>query len=321
MRLTLAVVMAVVGLSALFLAIVPGARMGDLPDLAGIDLGADLSTWLNARESFDDIVDGAEARVEWAGDEGTPTQWGIVYLHGFSGTSEEIRPVPERVAEALGANVFYTRFTGHGRDGADMALASAEAWARDTSEAVAVGQRIASRVLVIGTSTGGTMAAIAAADRATADAVDAVVMISPNFGPQNPMTPLLTWPAASVPLIAGETRGFDPENELHARYWTEAYPTIATIPMQAAVDRAKQAELENIVAPALFIYSPDDKVVRPAATKNAIDAWGGPVEVMTVAAGEGVDPSNHVLAGDILSPTMTDPVVQRILTWVRSLPE
>ena len=36
--------------------------------------------------------------------------------------------------------------------------------------------------------------------------------------------------------------------------------------------------------------------------------------------GPEADPSNHVIAGDILSPSLTGPVTERILGWIDTLP-
>src|SRR5690606_29873075 len=44
------------------------------------------------------------------------TPLSIVYVHGFSASKGEIRPVPDEVANSFGANIFYTRLTGHGQD-------------------------------------------------------------------------------------------------------------------------------------------------------------------------------------------------------------
>ena len=297
----------------------PGAAMHRLPSPDAIDIGANVSRHLERREArFDDIVEGTEKRVVWAAEPGTSTDWAVVYLHGFSASSEEIRPVPEDVAAALGANLFYTRFQGHGRDPEDMAAGSTAGWGRDVAEAIAVAERIGDRVLVISISTGATLAAIAAADPVTMGRIDAHVMISPNFGLRNRAAQMLTWPFARqwVPLLAGETRGFKPVNELHARYWTETYPTVATIPMQAAVVRARALDLSAAESPLLVIYSEEDEVVRPAAIRAEMAEWGGPVSVMEMSPGEGIDPMNHVLAGDILSPAATAEVVARILDWM-----
>lgn len=69
-------------------------------------LGEDLDAYLAASEAaFDDIIPGTEKRIVWAGEPGARTDTVILYLHGFSATSEEIRPVPDQVAANLGANL------------------------------------------------------------------------------------------------------------------------------------------------------------------------------------------------------------------------
>jgi hypothetical protein len=86
-----------------------GPRMpaDDFPAFDKTRLGADVDAYLSASEShFADIRPGAAKRVVWA-DPATKakTAFAIVYLHGFSASAEEIRPLPDRVAAALGANL------------------------------------------------------------------------------------------------------------------------------------------------------------------------------------------------------------------------
>lgn len=54
-------------------------------------------------------------------------------------------------------------------------------WIRDTAEALAVGRRLGDRVVVIATSTGGTLATNAAVNPAMSQNVVGYVLISPNF--------------------------------------------------------------------------------------------------------------------------------------------
>ena len=96
-----------------------------------------------------------------AGAAETKAPLSIVYLHGFSASSEEIRPVPDDVAAALGANLVHTRFKGHGRDGDAMAEGSVPTWMADAVEALAVARRVGKKVMIMSTSTGGTLAALA----------------------------------------------------------------------------------------------------------------------------------------------------------------
>lgn len=81
----------------------------------------DLDRYFAQQEAlFEDITSGVEKRVVWAGEPGAQTLYSVLYIQGFSATSEEIRPVPDKVAAALGANLVYTRLQGHGRFGSAM---------------------------------------------------------------------------------------------------------------------------------------------------------------------------------------------------------
>jgi len=65
----------------------------------------------------------------------------------------------------------------------------------------------------------------------------------------------------------------------------------------------------------LVLLSPDDKVVSPEATRQAYARISAPRKMMLEIEDAG-DPSNHVLAGDILSPAKTDQVAATIVDFV-----
>jgi alpha-beta hydrolase superfamily lysophospholipase len=267
------------------------------------------------------LRDGARKRVIWAGAARAVTPLAVVYLHGFSASAEEIRPVPDRVAEALEANLIYTRFKGHGRDGDAMAVARVQDWMEDTAEALAAGRAVGDEVLVIATSTGASMATAALAQPPMAKGVAGVVLVSPNFAIKNPVGPLLTWPAARIwlPVLAGERRSFEPINEGQAAHWTTEYPSAAVFPMAAIVKHAAELDHGQITTPALFYYSDDDGVVDAEATTRVAARWGGPVARSKPDLRPGDDPLAHVIAGDIMSPGNTDAAVAAMLDWVATL--
>ncbi|MEM6389023.1 MAG: alpha/beta fold hydrolase [Pseudomonadota bacterium] len=285
------------------------------------DIG-DPDAYLAAREAaFDDITPGTEARIVWAGESGATTDLVLVYLHGFSATSEEIRPVPDRVAEALGANLLYTRLTGHGRGGEALASASAGAWIDDAAEALAIASAIGERVVVIGTSTGATLAAVAATEPDLAPQIDAVAMISPNFELANPAGRILSWPGARIwaPWIAGPERAFETVNDGHERFWTTRYPTVSVLPMAALMQEVAARDVSGVNIPLMVIFSEDDRVISPPAARAFALRWGGEVEVSVQdLPAEGADPYAHVIAGDILSPAMTEPVTAELTDWIRA---
>ncbi|MCK0166509.1 alpha/beta hydrolase [Jannaschia sp. S6380] len=285
----------------------------------------DLDGWLADREGqVPDLDPEARKRILWAGAPGDVTDLAIVYLHGFSATSWELRPVPNMLGERLGANVYLTRLTGHGRTGAALARADAGDWVEDLAQAMAIGRAIGRRVVVIGTSTGGTLAGVLATDPDLVDAADGlagVVFVSPNFRVANPAARLLSWPLARhwLPLVAGRTRSFTPMNARHARHWTTEYPTRALLPMQALIDHADGLDWSAARSPALFLFAPEDTVVDHAATERVAAGWGPPAAVRRVAVPPGDDPDAHVIAGDILSPGGTQTLTPIIAEWIADL--
>lgn len=300
----------------------PREPVDDVVDFDPAGLPDDLDAYLAASEAgVDELVPGAEKRIVWADGAGERTEDVVVYLHGFSASAEEIRPVPDRVAGALGANLLFWRLSGHGRDGAAMAEPSAGDWIEDTAEALAVADRLGDRVTVISTSTGGTLSAIAAVHPALAGQIDRLVFVSPNFAIANPAARLVAWPGARLwaPVLAGADRQFTPVNAAHERFWTTSYPTVATVPLGALLRYTDTLDFSQAGQPALFVFSDEDRVVSPNATRRVAAAWGGPVSLAPQTVGPGDDPYAHVIAGDILSPGMTDGVVATILDWMAGL--
>ncbi|SOH95417.1 Esterase/lipase [Monaibacterium marinum] len=287
------------------------------------DLGDDIDLYLAASEAqFDDITPGTQKRIQWAGDVGARTTYSIVYIHGFSATSEEIRPVPDNVAQALGANLYYTRLTGHGRGGDAMAEATVPAWINDYAEAIAIGARLGERVIVMTTSTGGTIAALGAFDARIEQDLAGIIFVSPNFQVANPSAAILTLPLVRYwgPTVAGAERSFEAANPEHERFWTTRYPTLALLPMAASVQAAGLMPFSETTVPALFMFSDDDQVIDHSVTREVAAEWGGPVEIINPELSVDADPYAHVIAGDIVSPGMTAPVQQAMIRWIATLP-
>ncbi|MEM7677097.1 MAG: alpha/beta fold hydrolase, partial [Myxococcota bacterium] len=237
-----------------------------------------------------------EARITWGAEPGARTEYAFVYLHGFSASRRETAPVTADVARAFGANVFEARFTGHGRSGEALGRATAEDWLADTREALAVAQVLGKKVVVIGCSTGATLAMIVAAhDR---PAVSAYVLLSPNFGPKSAASGLLLWPWAErwVPLVAGSERSWEPEVPEQGKYWTTRYPVSALFPMMAVVQSARTVPLERVTEPVLVLHSEQDSVVDPLAVEAAFSRMSAAQPRRREAvSGPGND---HVIAGD-----------------------
>ncbi|MDO6965730.1 alpha/beta hydrolase [Rhizobium alvei] len=284
-------------------------------------IGSDLDAYLAEREQgYSDIKPGQAKSILWADPVARrKTPVALLYIHGFSASSGEIRPVPERVAQALGANLYFARLAGHGRSHSDaMGEATVNDWVNDLAEAVEIGHRLGDRVVVIATSTGASLVTWALADPQFADRIDAAVFISPNYGVKANGAFALTLPFARqiAHVLVGDRRGFEPANALQAALWTTDYPVEALLPMAEIVRLAAGAEVGKIRTPVLFLISPLDEVVDPVATKAIAARWSGPNEIAEI---DTQDPSHHVLAGDALSPSSNDRTVQLASDWFRKL--
>lgn len=306
---------------ALLVALGPRPRFEERwsePDLPETDLDA----WLAAEEArVTGVRAGDEKEIVWADpDTRGRTPFAIVYLHGFSADRHEIEPVVSELASAIGANAYFTRLAGHGRDSDAMAEASVEAWLDDTAEAVAIGRRIGERVLLVGTSTGGTLATWAAARPEAAPSLAGLVLISPNFQPKdrNSRALLYPWGGLLARVVVGPERCFTPENDAQERHWTTCYPTAALPPMMALVERVRTMDLSGIETPTLAFYDADDIVVDAAETDRVLDGMTG-TEPVRVRVPSTSDPARHVLAGNIVSPDSNEEVLAMMLAFAQRI--
>jgi alpha-beta hydrolase superfamily lysophospholipase len=293
-------------------ALVSAALAPELPDNIDVWL-ADNERQVTAQFA---LIPDTEKRVTWHGDPGARTPYAVVSLHGFSATRQETAPLAERVAESLGANLFETRLAGHGHTERPMHAVQAEDWLADTAEALAIGARLGESTVVIGTSTGGTLA-LAMSGHESAAAVSDIVLISPNLQPRDGKSAWLTRPAGPLlaRLVAGDTRSWAAHNEQQERYWSTSYPIDAAVEVMRLVDLLNSRLPIELEQNLLVLLSPHDTVVSPVATKKAYEKIDAPHKALVEIEDAG-DPSNHVLAGDILSPTSTDDVAALIVRFV-----
>ncbi len=304
-------------LTALFLV---GPRVAIDSQLHAVQLPADLDKYLaNSEARYPDITPGTEKTIIWAHADKRKTALTVIYLHGFSATRQETAPLSDEIAKQLGANLFYTRLSGHGRGGAAMSEASVNDWLQDSQQALQIGQQLGDRVLVIATSTGATLATWLATQPQSQNVL-AYVLISPNFSPKDRAAQVLTWPWAKyfAPLLIGPEHHWQPRNPAQARYWSHRFPTQALLPMMGLVDYVHGLPVESIKTPTLMIYAADDQVVSPDATVQMFARFGAtPKQLLALADTQ--DDSHHVLAGAILSPADTPRVEAAIMQFIQPL--
>jgi len=263
------------------------------------------------------LIPGTEKHIHWyQGRRDSRTPKAIVYLHGFSASRQELSPVPEEIADRIGANLFETRLKGHGRLAHALEDVSAEDWLKDAAEALAIGTEIGDRIVLMGTSTGATLA-LAMAGHPSFRPVTDLVLISPNFGPADGNAELLTWPGGRwlAYALVGRTRSWQSKNELQARYWSTSYPMDAAVEMMRLVQFVRASLPLGLDASLLVFYSPADQVVDTGAIISAFDRIESPRRRL-IAIPDSGDRSHHVLAGNILSPGNNEAMVDQVVEFL-----
>lgn len=303
--------------------IVFGPRVHIDINLRSFDLPTDLDEYLKTSEAqYDDILPNTEKTIIWADPKKKKkTPVSVIYLHGFSATRQETAPLSDIVARELGANLFYTRLTGHGRSSEAMGAATVNDWLNDTVEALEIGRRLGEKVLIISTSTGGTLSTWLSTLVEPEDIL-AHIMVSPNFLPNHPIAKTLTWPWMHLimPLFYGKTWRWWPGKLREGQYWTTSYPTRVVFQMMALVQCARKADVSKVATPLQVFLSKQDTIVIPEEAEKVYDRFGSPVK-QKIYIEDAEHSQQHVIAGDILSPTTTERIARMIVKFVNPLLE
>ena len=113
------------------------------------------------------------------------TEYAIVYLHGFLASQGEGLPLHRDIAREFGCNLYLSRLAEQGIDTVDQMInLTADEYWESAKQALAIGLRLGKKVILIGTSTGGTLALQLAA--AYPDSVAALILLSPNIAIHDP---------------------------------------------------------------------------------------------------------------------------------------
>lgn len=198
-----------------------------------------------------------QARILWYDSIPRITEYSLVYLHGFSGSYRDGYPVNVHVADTFGANIYLARWADHGLNPPESLdnFTPETAW-RSAKEALAIGRRIGKKVILMSTSTGGTLAFKLAAE--FPDSVYALINMSPNLKDDVPGTFLLNspWGMELAMLVSlGDSRELEHEEPEASQYWDTIYPARALVNLQALVSTVvKKETFDRVNCPVQTLY-------------------------------------------------------------------
>ena len=267
-------------------------------------------------ERFNNLRPNTEKKIIWADKSSIKTKISLVFIHGFSASRFELNPVIENVAKELGANIFFTRLTGHGQDGQSLADATLKDWIKDTDEAIKIGAILGDSIVLIGSSTGCSLIHTILEHQQN---ISSVIYVSPNFGTKSFRGQLLRIPGIKnlLPIIFGKEISFSSQNPDHKKCWTLSYPPVALLAIKDSVMAARKCNHSKIKVPILFWFSDEDKVVSAKATRRIMSKMGGNISTHNPPLSDEDDPSRHGILGDILSPSQTPNGVSKIVGWLK----
>ena len=256
-----------------------------LPTVPAIASG--LETYISQQEAQHQIKKDNEARIVWANDSlKQKTEYALVYLHGFSACQEEGNPVHRNLAKQFGCNLYLSRLSQHGIDTADALLnMTAENLWESAKQAYAIGKQLGNKVILVGTSTGGTLALQLAA---AYPEIAGLVLLSPNIAINDPNAWLLNdpWGLQIARLVKGSkfnTGGKDtPE---YKQYWNKEYRLEATVQLEEMLETTmNKATFESVKQPTLTLYyykdeEHQDPVVKVSAMKEMMSQLGTPADL------------------------------------------
>ncbi|MCM8571067.1 alpha/beta hydrolase [Gramella jeungdoensis] len=249
----------------LFAAIIIGYFSGPVPQEPDYseklpDLPSDLKkleSYIKQKEDSLPVREDNEARIIWAKEEAKVTEYSLVYLHGFAGSYRDGFPVNRKIADTLNANLFLSRWAGHGlKPPASLNKFSGEnAWV-SAKEALMIGEKLGNKVIIMSTSTGGTLALKLAATYP--EKVHALINLSPNLEDDVPGTFVLNspWGYEIANIISfGEKKKIEHEQEIAKHYWDTIYPSRALVDLQVLVESTMIPKTyKKVQCPVLTLY-------------------------------------------------------------------
>src|SRR5687767_13606952 len=139
-----------------------------------------LEQYVATREAQHKLKRDNEARIIWANDSAkTKTHYSMVYLHGFTASQAEGEPVHRDIARKFNCNLYLSRLAEHGIDTVDaMVNLTVDKYWESAKEALAIGKQLGDTVILIGCSTGGSLALKLAAEYPE---IHALILLSPNI--------------------------------------------------------------------------------------------------------------------------------------------
>ena len=240
-----------------------------------------LEQYIRNEEATHKLKPDNEARIIWHNDSSKAiTDYAVVYIHGFSASQEEGDPVHINFAKQFGCNLFLNRLADHGLDTSEALLTvTAERLWNSAKEAYAIGKQIGKKVIIMATSTGGTLALKLAAEYPE---IAGLILLSPNIAINDANAWLLNnhWGLQIARLVQGKYMHAKDTTSLYAKYWDPVYRMESAVQLEELLETTmKESTFSRVKQPTLVLYyfkdeDHQDPVVKVSAMKRMFAQLG-----------------------------------------------
>lgn len=272
-------------------------------DIPQVDVPLEtLNLFVNAVERHQsNLKPDNQARIIWADTSYQQTEYSLLYLHGFSASLEEGAAMAKHVASRYGMNVYLARLQAHGLSGEEAMLEfQADSVYFTALAALGMAKKLGKKVLIMSTSTGGTLSLKLAADHP--DEIGGLICYSPNVALYSATGDVFGWPwgLSIAKTVSGSDYNEFPADEYTQKYWTHKYRMEAVQQLLVLMNHTMLPETFAAVKAPVFMgyYYKDeekqDKVVSVPAMLEMYDQLGTDASMKRKVAFP--EAGDHVLA-------------------------
>lgn len=246
-----------------------------------------IEQYVRVKEAAYPVKKDNEGIILWGDSVHQPTEYVLLYLHGFTASRFEGYPVTHDFVREFKVNAYLPRLAAHGLMVDDPLLDMTPANLYNSAkEALMIAHQLGQKVVVMGTSTGCTLALMLAADYP--QLVDGLILYSPNIQIKNPLAPLLSgpWGIQITRAVHGGNYAVsaDSADSEECKYWYCRYRVEAQIYLQQLLDmRMNREEFGKVHQPVFLGYyyrdaRHQDQTIEVKAALRMFDQLGTPAD-------------------------------------------
>ncbi len=228
-------------------------------------------------EQKQNIKPGNQAQIVWANDSlKQKTEYCLVYLHGFSASEKEGAPIHTEFAKRYGFNLYLARLYGHGLNTNEALLdLTPENYMESAKQAIAIGEQLGKKVIVMSTSTGGTQALYLASEHPE---IAALILYSPNVQLYDPTAVLLTkpWGLQIARMVLGGNYREKEESDSIKMYWYSKYRIEGIVNMQAMLEATMNQTVFSKIKQPVFLgyyYKDEEQQDKTVSVKRMLEMF------------------------------------------------